>query len=67
MIEINVKPEEVEVVNCFKFDWISEKVVVDEGLYGWVGKEVLVVDNKAIVHVAVLGEMEVRVVKQVVV
>ena len=64
--EINVEPGEVKVIHCFKFDWIAEEVAVDEGLDGWVGKEVLVVDDEADVHIAVVGEMEVGAMKQVV-
>ena len=34
--EVNVEAQEVEVIHCFKFDGVAEKVVVDEGLDGWV-------------------------------
>ena len=65
--EVNVESEEVKVIHCFKFDRIAEKVVMDEGLYGWMGQEVFLVDNKPIVHIAVVCKMEICVVKQVVV
>ena len=38
--KVNVKAQEVKVVDWFKFDWVTEKVVVDESLYGWVREEV---------------------------
>ena len=33
--EVNVEAQEVKVVHCFQFDWITEKVAVDEGLDFW--------------------------------
>ena len=41
----------------FKLDWIAEEVVVDECLDGWAGEEMFVVDDEAIVHIAVIGEV----------
>ena len=57
----------MKVVHCFKFNWIAEKVVVDEGLDGWVGEEVFVVHNEAVVNVPVVCEVEGRVLEKVVV
>ena len=40
-----------------RFRRIAEKVVVDQGLYGWMGEEVFVVDNEAVVDIAVVREV----------
>ena len=55
--EVDVEAQEVEVVNWFQFDWVTKEVVVDQCLDGWVGQEVFVVDNEAVVHVSVVGEV----------
>ena len=34
LLEVNVEPQEVEVLHRLQFDGIAEKVVVDEGLDG---------------------------------
>ena len=34
--EDNVEAQEVKIVHGLQFDWIAEKVVVDEGLDAWV-------------------------------
>ena len=47
----------MKVINCFEFHWIAEKVVVDEGLDGWVGEEVFVVHDETVVDVPVVGEV----------
>ena len=57
MREINVETQEMKVVHGFQFDWVAEEVVVNEGLNGWMFKEMLIVDNKAVVNVAVVCEM----------
>ena len=55
--KVDVEAQKVHVIHCFKLDWIAEKVVVDECLDGWVGEEMFVVDDEAIVHIAVIGEV----------
>ena len=57
----------MKVINCFQFDRIAEEIAVDEGLDCWVGEEVFVVDNEAIVHISVVCEVEIGVVKAVIV
>ena len=46
---------------------VAEKVVVNESLRCWVGKEVFVVGNETIVNVAVVIEVEVGVAQEIVV
>ena len=46
---------------------IAKEVMVDESLNGWVGEEVFVVHNEAVVDVAVVGEVEGCMLKKVVV
>ena len=67
MSEINVEPQEMVVFNCLKLHWVAKKVVVNESLDGWVGEGVFVVDNEAVVSVAVVIEVEVGVMQEVVV
>ena len=57
----------MKVINCFEFHWIAEKVVVDEGLDGWVGEEVFVVHDETVVDVPVVCEVEGSVLEKVVV
>ena len=57
MLEVNVETQEVKVVDRFQFHWVSEEIVVDEGLSGWVAEEVLIVDNESVVNVAVVGKV----------
>ena len=64
--EVNVEAQEVKVVHCFKFDRIAEKVVVDEGLDCWVGEEVFVAHDEAVVDVSVVCEVEGSVLEKVV-
>ena len=52
---------------CLKFDWVAEKVVVDKGLNGWVRAELFVVDDKAVVNIAVVCEVKSSVLEKVVV
>ena len=52
--KVNVESQEVEVLQGFQLDGIAEKVVVDQGLYGWMGEEVFVVHSEAVVHIAVV-------------
>ena len=66
-MEINLETQEVKVVHGLKLDGVTEKVAVDECLDGGVREEVFVVDNETVVHIAVVGEVEVGVVKKVVV
>ena len=67
MEKVNVEAQKMHVVHGFKFDWVAEKVVVDEGLDGWMGEEVFVVYDEAVVNIAVVGKAEARVVEEVVV
>ena len=67
LCEVNVEAQEVEVIHCFKFDWVAEKVVVDEGLNGWVGEKLFVVHDEAIVNIPVVCEVESSVLEKVVV
>ena len=62
--EVNVEPQEMVVFNCLK---VAKKVVVNESLDGWVREEMVVVDNEAVVDVAVVVEVEIGVVKELVV
>ena len=64
--EVNVEPQKVKVVHGFQFDWITKKVVVDEGLDGWMGEKVFVVHDEAVVDVPVVGEVEGSVLEKVV-
>ena len=65
--EVNVEAQEVKVIHCFQLDGIAKEVVVDECLNGWLGEEVFVVHNEAVVDVAVVGEVEGCMLKKVVV
>ena len=67
MGKVNVESQEVEVLHGFQLDGIAKKVVVDQGLDGWAGKEVFVVYDEAVVDIAVVGEVEDCVVEEVVV
>ena len=67
MWKVNVEAEKVEVVNWFQFDGVAKEVVVDQCLDGWVGEEMLVVYDEAVVHVRIVGEVEGCVLKEVVV
>ena len=64
---VNVEAQEVKVIHCFQFHWIAEKVVVYEGLDGWVGEETLVVHDETVVDVSVVCEVEGGVLEKVVV
>ena len=37
--QIYVEAEEVEILDCLKFDQIAEEIMVDQCLYCWVGEE----------------------------
>ena len=65
--KVNVEAQEVKVVDRFKFDWVTEKVVVNESLDGWVGEELLVAHDETVVHITVVGKVESSVLKEVVV
>ena len=56
----------MKVVDCFKFHWVAEKVVVDEGLDGWVGEEVFVAHDETVVDVPAVCEVESSVLEKVV-
>ena len=57
MGKVDVEPEEMKVLHRFEFHWVTKEIVVNEGLDCWVLKEVLVVDNEAVVNIAVVGKM----------
>ena len=57
----------MEIVNWFKFHWVSKEVVMDEGLYGWVVEEVFVVDNESVVNISVVCKVQVGVLEEIVV
>ena len=57
--KVYVEAQKVEVVNWLKFDWVAKKVVVDKCL--------LIVYDEAVVHVTVVGKVEICVLKEVVV
>ena len=61
--EVNVETEEMKILHRFEFHWIAKKVVVDEGLNGWMVEEMFVVDNEAVVDVSIVSEVEVCVLK----
>ena len=55
--KVDVEAQEMHVIHCFKFEGIAEKVVVDECLDGWVGEEMFVVYDEAVVHITIVGEV----------
>ena len=57
----------MKVIDCFQFHWIAKEVVVNESLYGWVGEEVFVAHDKAVVDLSVVSKMEGCVLEKVVV
>ena len=65
--KVNVESQEVEVLRTFQLDGITKEVVVDKGLDGWVGEEVFVVHNEAVVDISVVREVECCVLKEIVV
>ena len=67
MWKVNVESQEMEVFHSVQLDGIAKEVVVDEGLDGWVGEEVFVVHNGAVVNISVVREVEGCVLKEVVV
>ena len=61
--EVDVETKEMKILHWFEFHWVSKKVVVDEGLNGWVLEEMFVVDNEAVVDISIVSEVEVCVLK----
>ena len=57
----------MKVVYRFKFYWVTEEVVMDKGLNGWVLEEVFVVDDESVVNIAVVCKVYVSVLEEVVV
>ena len=55
--EVDVETQEMEVVHRFEFHWVAKEVVVDEGLNGWVVKEMFIVNYEAVVNIAVVCEV----------
>ena len=65
--KVNVESQEVKVFHSFQPDGITKEAVVDEGLDGWVGEEVFVVHNEAVVNKSVVREVECCVLEKIVV
>ena len=61
--EVDVETEEVEVLHRLEFHWVAEEIVVDEGLDSRVLKEMFVVDNEAVVDIAIVRKVEVCMLK----
>ena len=59
LLEVNVEPQAVKVIDSFQFHWVPEEIVVDKGLNGWVVEEVFIVDNEAVVNVTVVSKVQV--------
>ena len=67
MRKVNVESQEVKVFHSFQLDGITKEIVVDESLDGWMGEEMFVVHNEAVVNIPVVREMEGCVLKKIVV
>ena len=67
MWEVDVETEEMKILHRFKFHWVAKEIVVDEGLDSRVLKEMFVVDNEAVVDIAIVSKVEVCVLEEVVV
>ena len=61
--EVDVETEEMKVLHRLEFHWVAKEIVVDEGLDSRVLKEMFVVDNEAVVDIAIVSKMEVRMLK----
>ena len=65
--EVDVETEEMKVLHRFEFHWVAKEIVVDEGLDSRVLKEMFVVDNEAVVDIAIVSKVEVCMLEEVVV
>ena len=65
--EVDVETEEMEILHRFEFHRVAKEIVVDKGLDSRVLKEMFVVDNEAVVDIAIVSKVEVCVLKEVVV
>ena len=65
--EVDVETEEMKILHRFEFHGVAKEIVVDKGLDSRALKEMFVVDNEAVVDIAIVGKVEVCVVKEVVV
>ena len=65
--EVDVETEEMKILHRFEFHRVAKEIVVDEGLDSRVLKEMFVVDNEAVVDIAIVSKVEVCVLKEVVV
>ena len=65
--EVDVETEEMKVLHRFEFHGVAKEIVVDEGLDGRVLKEMFVVDNEAVVDIAIVSKVEVCMLEEVVV
>ena len=61
--EIDVETEEMKVLHRLEFHWVAKEIVVDEGLDSRVLKEMFVVDNEAVVDIAIVSKVEVCMLK----
>ena len=67
MWEVDVETEEMKILHRFEFNWVAKEIVVDEGLDSRVLKEMFVVDNEAVVDIAIVSKVEVCMLEEVVV
>ena len=65
--EVDVETEEMKILHRFEFHRVAKEIVVDKGLDSRVLKEMFVVDNEAVVNIAIVSKVEVCVLKEVVV
>ena len=65
--EVDVETEEMKVLHRFEFHWVAKEIVVDEGLDSRMLKEMFVVDNEAVVDIAIVSKVEVCMLEEVVV
>ena len=63
MWEVDVETEEMKILHRFEFNWVAKEIVVDEGLDSRVLKEMFVVDNEAVVDIAIVSKVEVCMLK----
>ena len=62
--QVDVEAQQVKVLDRFKFNGVTKEILANECLDSWVGKKMFVAGDET--HVAVVVEMEVRVVEKVV-
>ena len=62
LVEVDIEAEKVHVIHWFQFHGVAKEVRADESLEGDVGEKVLVEGDEAVVHVPVVGEVDLGVV-----